>query len=380
MTDQTQYNGRTKSASTTQRLSPDGQWRSFKFPNLLQYVKTGTYYGRVKVNGKITRRTLHRDGEAEISFTTAKLRLGDFIKKHRTAKQISGTFADARARYEARLGVSGAVNELSRVYRHYCIKKLLKSWPGLDQTRLEKITPMGCEEWAARLRAQIHGTYFNNTLGTLRLILKEGGLPDDPTAAIARVGAINADLKLPSPDDFEKILTTMETAGGGESRNCADYVRFLAFSGCRISEAAQVTWANVDFDRGTITVQNAKRRMSQNNVATRTVPMISDMRALLTRLQTERKPKPEQKVCLVYKCIASLTSACKKVKVQRITHHDLRHLFATKCIESGVDIPTVAAWLGHRDGGALAMKVYHHFQQQHSTAMAAKVSFSGGVK
>jgi len=37
----------------------------------------------------------------------------------------------------------------------------------------------------------------------------------------------------------------------------------------------------------------------------------------------------------------------------RITHHDLRHLFATTCIEAGVDIPTVSRWLGHQDGGAL---------------------------
>jgi site-specific recombinase XerD len=30
----------------------------------------------------------------------------------------------------------------------------------------------------------------------------------------------------------------------------------------------------------------------------------------------------------------------------RITHHDLRHLFAMRCIESGVDVPTVSRWLG----------------------------------
>ncbi|MES2706748.1 MAG: tyrosine-type recombinase/integrase [Verrucomicrobiota bacterium] len=42
----------------------------------------------------------------------------------------------------------------------------------------------------------------------------------------------------------------------------------------------------------------------------------------------------------------------------RITHHDLRHFFATVCIESGVDIPTVSRWLGHRDGRALAMRTY----------------------
>jgi integrase len=57
------------------------------------------------------------------------------------------------------------------------------------------------------------------------------------------------------------------------------------------------------------------------------------------------------------------------------THHDLRHLFATRCIESGVDIPTVSRWLGHRDGGALAMRTYGHLGDEHSKSMAAKVSF-----
>jgi integrase len=61
--------------------------------------------------------------------------------------------------------------------------------------------------------------------------------------------------------------------------------------------------------------------------------------------------------------------------IPRITHHDLRHLFATRCIESGMDIPTVAHWLGHSDGGALAMKVYGHLRREHSASMAQKVTF-----
>ena len=48
------------------------------------------------------------------------------------------------------------------------------------------------------------------------------------------------------------------------------------------------------------------------------------------------------------------------------THHDLRHPFATRCIESGMDIPTVSRWLGHKDGGALAMKTYSHLRREDS--------------
>jgi integrase len=58
-----------------------------------------------------------------------------------------------------------------------------------------------------------------------------------------------------------------------------------------------------------------------------------------------------------------------------MNHHDLRHLFATRCIESGADIPTVSRWLGHSDGGALAMKTYGHLRQEHSQAQATRVRF-----
>src|SRR6266542_4317323 len=52
------------------------------------------------------------------------------------------------------------------------------------------------------------------------------------------------------------------------------------------------------------------------------------------------------------------------------------HLFATRAIESGVPIPTVAKWLGHKDGGALAMKTYGHLRDTHSADMAQKVVFA----
>ena len=56
--------------------------------------------------------------------------------------------------------------------------------------------------------------------------------------------------------------------------------------------------------------------------------------------------------------------------------HDLRHLFATRCIEAGVDVPTVAKWLGHSDGGVLAMKIYGHLRDDHSLS-SAKLLFAG---
>jgi integrase len=52
-----------------------------------------------------------------------------------------------------------------------------------------------------------------------------------------------------------------------------------------------------------------------------------------------------------------MTHAAEKIGMKRVTHHDLRHLFATIWAESGVDIPTVSRWLGHKDGGALVPNI-----------------------
>jgi integrase len=65
-------------------------------------------------------------------------------------------------------------------------------------------------------------------------------------------------------------------------------------------------------------------------------------------------------------------------RLARRAHHDFRHFLATTCIESAVDIPMISRWLGHKDGGALAMKTYGHLRDEHSIAMSERVNFSPG--
>ena len=40
--------------------------------------------------------------------------------------------------------------------------------------------------------------------------------------------------------------------------------------------------------------------------------------------------------------------------------HMMRHTFASSLIAQGIDVRTVAAWLGHSDGGALVLSTYSH--------------------
>jgi integrase len=167
------------------------------------------------------------------------------------------------------------------------------------------------------------------------------------------------------------MVAAIANAGGGFSRGCVELVQFLAYGGFRKTEAANVRFSDCDFDKGQIRVLVTK------NGEPRSVPMIPEMKSLLERIKADRLDVQDSDfVMQVRECQKAMDSAADKVGMKRITHHDLRHLFATRCIESGVDIPTVSRWLGHQDGGALAMKVYGHLRDQHSTAMAQKVTFA----
>jgi integrase len=144
----------------------------------------------------------------------------------------------------------------------------------------------------------------------------------------------------------------------------------------RKGEANALEWRDVDLDTGEIIVRGDPESRTKN-WELRRVPLIPDARTLFERMRRERAEEPlNAKVFLVRECQKALDRACKKVGTDRITHHDLRHLFATRCIESGVDIPTVSRWLGHKDGGALAMKTYGHLRREHSISQAQRVTFA----
>jgi integrase len=105
--------------------------------------------------------------------------------------------------------------------------------------------------------------------------------------------------------------------------------------------------------------------------------MIPQARELFAKMREARADEASSaKVFRVNECQHSMDTAGEKIGMARITHHDLRHFFATVSIESGVDIPTVSRWLGHKDGGALAMRTYGHLRREHSIAQAQKVNFA----
>jgi integrase len=363
------------------QCKPTKTWVRTRLQNLVRH-KSGRYYARAFAGGKEVWKSLKTS-----HFSVAEARLAEFLKEHRERRsngngEVSAkmTFGEAAGIHLRNLDDNLSIKPRTRDYWRECLAALQKSWPGLSETEIRKITQADCKKWASAYAKTASATRYNNTVSILRHVLNvavESGVVYGNAAAVVKRAAVRGkQIALPTIDKFNAMIAEMRAGHSRDSINCADLATGLAFTGCRIGEAREIAWRDVDFNAGEIVVRG-DAKTGTKNWELRRVPLIPDARGLFQRMRSERRGEPlDAKVFRVGECQKALNRACKKVDTNRITHHDLRHLFATRCIESGVDIPTVSRWLGHKDGGALAMKTYGHLRREHSIAAAQKVSFA----
>ena len=367
------------------QCKPTKTWERTRLQNLIRH-KSGRYYARAFAGGKEVWKSLKTS-----HFSKAEAKLAEFLKEHRERRsngngEVSAkmTFGEAAAIHLRNLDDNLSIKPRTRDYWRECLAALQKSWPGLSETEIRKITQADCKKWASAYAKTASATRYNNTVSVLRHVLNvavESGVVYSNAAAVVKRAAVRGkEIALPTIEKFNAMIAEMRAGHSRDSINCADFAAGLAFTGCRVGEAREIAWRDLDFEVGEIVVRGDAKTGTEN-WELRRVPLIPDARALFQRMRSERLGEPlDAKVFRVGECQKALDRAAKKVGADRITHHDLRHLFATRCIESGVDIPTVSRWLGHKDGGALAMKTYGHLRREHSIAQAQRVTFAPVAK
>lgn len=58
----------------------------------------------------------------------------------------------------------------------------------------------------------------------------------------------------------------------------------------------------------------------------------------------------------------------KKIGVRRLNFHALRHTFATRALESGMDVKTLAEIMGHANA-TITLNTYAHSMTEHKKKM-----------
>jgi site-specific recombinase XerD len=142
-----------------------------------------------------------------------------------------------------------------------------------------------------------------------------------------------------------------------------ELVVFGLHSGMRLGEMLALTWAGVDLFRRTVTVFHSK------NGERRTVPVNQTVTALLKERAKVRLLKTE----LVFPSRTgtpldpnhlrrALRIAITRAGLQDVHFHDLRHTFATRLVQSGVDLYKVQRLLGHKTP-MMTQRYAHHYPE-----------------
>jgi integrase len=184
------------------------------------------------------------------------------------------------------------------------------------------------------------------------------------------------------PEEFDNLLTSIRKVCEKNATQLIYYVRFLAFSGAREQEALRVRWMDVDLanERVLIGADGLAK-----NWESRTVEFNPHLGALMREMHQVRPPdsswlfpSPQRgsREEHARSFRESLKMARKAAGLEWLGFHDLRHYFCSVCVMAGIDFMTIAAWLGHKDGGILVGKVYGHLLDQHRQDAAKRVRFS----
>ena len=313
----------------------------------------------VSVKGKRVTRffdnlTLAREAEAAIK---ADILRGDL--KFKEKAKPAPTLAEVWAKYLpwAKEHKKSWIDD-QRNYR-----KHLEPWFG--NKRLDSISSLDVERMKLELKKGISKRGKPYTMATIRHQLtllnrlynlaKRWGLykGDNPLDRVEFPRLDNLKTEFLSDEEADRLMTTLDS---WPCRESAAFVKFALFTGLRRGELFKLTWDDVDFNRGLITIRSPKGGKTQ------TLPISPQALEVLRSLEV-RSPyvfpgkNGRQRTDFKGPWVRIRQAAGLPGNFR---FHGLRHHFASTLVSHGVDLSIVQALLTHKD--ARTTQRYSHLK------------------
>src|SRR3989338_3261637 len=234
--------------------------------------------------------------------------------------------------------------------------RIIRAWFADKELTKENVEIFLLELKQSGLRNNSLNTY-NFALRHLRDYCKDRGLPYDFFDGFKSFKKNRADIVILTLEEIEKILNTPLTYGNfrGKDVSFLDFryramTMFLAYTGCRYSEAADLKIKHLDLSAGKAIFTETKT--NENRTVYFTEPLIGNIKEItedwgpdnyLFRNTVENHIK-------VSDYSADLKRRARAAGItKRAFPHNFRHSLITSLLETGVPIEQVALLVGHRD-------------------------------
>ena len=158
----------------------------------------------------------------------------------------------------------------------------------------------------------------------------------------------------PTVEQFEAIREQIKGNKRSDTAVAAwELLSFCGMFGCYEADAGALDWSHIDVtDWQDILLQRKKTGRIYK------VPIYPYAKSFLQELWKSRGEPITGKVFSIATVKRSLDTACQKLGYPHFTILNFRQMFVVRLSRAGVTIKSVSKWIGHKDGGALVMKLY----------------------
>jgi len=280
-----------------------------------------------------------------------------------------------------------------RTYRHYRRMAELHILPALGEMQIEDITPLILQRYVTELtksgNLNTGGGLSTNSInsiicvlqGSLKTAYMLGITSEYHGSKIKRPRGEEHQIECFSLDEQKKIEEYIKEEKGGKHFG----VLLCLYTGLRIGELLALEWSDIDFIKGELQVKkscyygkdkNEKYRRiietPKTRSSVRTIPL---SKQLLPYLKAEKKKSLSTYIVsngsqpiAIRSYQRSFSTLLKKLKITHRGFHSLRHTFATRALECGMDVKTLSEILGHKSP-TVTLNRYAHSLMEHKREM-----------
>ncbi len=253
--------------------------------------------------------------------------------------------------------------------KHYLIDS--KILPYFKDKSVSSITAADIRKWQAEMLSQGYAdTYMRSVYNQLNAVFNYAvtfyNLRENPCHKAGSIGKKNAEeMKYWTVEEFNRFIAAVS-----DKPTSRVIFTTLFFTGLREGELLALTPADIDTEKGTLSVKHSYQRIDGHDVITppktpkskRTIsipPFLADM--LQEYIGSMYGIKKNNRIFQHTKhyLTKEMVRGCKESGVKKIRIHDLRHSHCALCFSLGFTPLEVAERLGH-DDPKTTLRIYAH--------------------